>query len=156
MTSLVLPCPNVVPMLPPEGEYWIAPSAVLIGDVRLKREASIWFGTVLRADDDIIEIGERSNVQDGCVLHVDPGYPLTIGEDCTIGHKVMLHGCTIGSNTLIGHVLDHSERGADRPELPDRREYADHREQGHSRQFPRHGCPGPGRPGDRRGRRARA
>ena len=88
------------PELPPEGEYWIAPSAVLIGDVRLKREASIWFGTVLRADDDIIEIGERSNVQDGCVLHVDPGYPLTIGEDCTIGHKVMLHGCTIGSNTL--------------------------------------------------------
>src|SRR3954469_16904820 len=90
------------PVLPPEGEYWIAPGAVLIGNVRLKREASIWFGTVLRADDDTIEIGERSNVQDGCVLHVDPGYPLTIGEDCTIGHKVMLHGCTIGSNTLVG------------------------------------------------------
>lgn len=90
------------PVLPPEGEYWIAPDAVLIGDVRLKREASIWFGTVLRADDDMIEIGERSNIQDGCVLHVDPGNPLTIGEDCTIGHKVMLHGCTIGANTLIG------------------------------------------------------
>ena len=93
---------ETAPILPPEGEYWIAPGAVLIGNVRLRREASIWFGTVLRADDDLIEIGERSNVQDGCVLHVDPGYPLTIGEDCTIGHKVMLHGCTIGSNTLIG------------------------------------------------------
>jgi carbonic anhydrase/acetyltransferase-like protein (isoleucine patch superfamily) len=87
---------------PAEGDYWIAPNAVLIGNVRLGREASIWFGAVLRADDDIIEVGERSNVQDGCVLHVDPGYPLTIGEDCTIGHKVMLHGCTIGPNTLIG------------------------------------------------------
>ena len=93
---------ETAPVLPPEGEYWIAPGAVLIGNVRLKREASIWFGTVLRADDDIIEIGERSNVQDNCVLHVDPGFPLTIGDDCTIGHKVMLHGCTIGSNTLIG------------------------------------------------------
>jgi carbonic anhydrase/acetyltransferase-like protein (isoleucine patch superfamily) len=93
---------ETAPVLPPQGEYWIAPGAVLIGNVRLRREASIWFGTVLRADDDIIEIGERSNVQDGCVLHVDPGFPLTIGEDCTIGHKVMLHGCTIGEGTLIG------------------------------------------------------
>jgi carbonic anhydrase/acetyltransferase-like protein (isoleucine patch superfamily) len=90
------------PVLSSEGECWIAPTAILIGDVRLKREASIWFGTVVRADDATIEIGERSNVQDGCVLHVDPGFPLTIGEDCTIGHKVMLHGCTIGDNTLIG------------------------------------------------------
>ena len=93
MTSLFA-LAQTSPDLPPEGEYWIAPGAVLIGNVRLGREASIWFGTVLRADDDIIEIGERSNVQDGCVLHVDPGYPLTIGEGCTIGHKVMLHGCT--------------------------------------------------------------
>jgi carbonic anhydrase/acetyltransferase-like protein (isoleucine patch superfamily) len=93
---------GTAPDLPPEGNYWIAPNAVLIGNVRLRPDASIWFGTVVRADDDVIEIGERSNVQDGCVLHVDPGYPLTIGEDCTIGHKVMLHGCTIGSNTLVG------------------------------------------------------
>jgi carbonic anhydrase/acetyltransferase-like protein (isoleucine patch superfamily) len=75
---------------------------VLIGRVRLKHEASVWFGAVLRGDDELIEIGERSNVQDNCVLHVDPGYPLTVGDDCTIGHLAMVHGCTIGSNTLIG------------------------------------------------------
>jgi carbonic anhydrase/acetyltransferase-like protein (isoleucine patch superfamily) len=87
---------------PAEGQYWIAPDAILIGNVRLKRDASVWFNAVIRADDDVVEIGQRSNVQDGSVLHVDPGYPLTIGEDCTIGHKAMLHGCTIGSRTLIG------------------------------------------------------
>jgi len=90
------------PGFPAEPEYWIAPSAVLIARVRLKREASVWFGAVLRGDDESIEIGERSNVQDNCVLHVDPGYPLTVGDDCTIGHQAMVHGCTIGSNTLIG------------------------------------------------------
>jgi carbonic anhydrase/acetyltransferase-like protein (isoleucine patch superfamily) len=93
---------GVSPELPNPDAHWIAPGAVLIGNVRLMREASVWFGAVLRADDDFIEVGERSNVQDGAVLHVDPGYPLTIGPDCTIGHKAMLHGCTIGSNTLIG------------------------------------------------------
>lgn len=81
---------------------WVAPTAVLIGDVRLNADASVWFGAVLRADDDVIEIGERSNIQDGAVLHVDPGFPLTIGDGCTIGHRAMLHGCTIGSNTLVG------------------------------------------------------
>jgi carbonic anhydrase/acetyltransferase-like protein (isoleucine patch superfamily) len=90
------------PGFPAEPECWIAPSAVLIGRVRLKHEASVWFGAVLRGDDELIEIGERSNVQDNCVLHVDPGYPLTVGDDCTIGHLAMVHGCTIGSNTLIG------------------------------------------------------
>src|SRR5262252_9217269 len=84
------------------NEYWIAPTAVLIGRVRIKREASVWFGAVLRADDDVIEIGERSNIQDGAVCHVDPGYPLTIGDGCTIAHQTMLHGCTIGSNSLVG------------------------------------------------------
>src|SRR5215204_1104689 len=84
------------------SECWIAPTAVLIGQVRLKRDASIWFGAVLRADDERIEIGERSNVQDNCVFHVDPGFPLTVGDDCTIGHHAMVHGCTVGSNTLIG------------------------------------------------------
>lgn len=84
------------------GAAWVAPTAVLIGDVRLKPDASVWFGAVLRADDDVIEIGHRSNVQDGAVLHVDPGFPLTIGDDCTIGHRAMLHGCAIGSNSLIG------------------------------------------------------
>jgi carbonic anhydrase/acetyltransferase-like protein (isoleucine patch superfamily) len=84
------------------AESWVAPTAVLIGQVRLKRDASVWFGAVLRGDDEPIEIGERSNVQDNCVFHVDPGYPLTIGDDCTIGHHAMVHGCTVGSNTLIG------------------------------------------------------
>ncbi len=81
---------------------WVAPNAVLIGEVILHGEASVWFGVTLRADDEPIEIGARSNVQDLTAAHVDPGFPLTIGEDCTIGHQVMLHGCTIGDNSLIG------------------------------------------------------
>ena len=84
------------------GHYWIAPTAVLIGRVRIKRDASVWFGAVLRAEDEIIEVGERSNIQDGAILHVDPGFPLTIGENCTIGHRAMLHGCTIGPGSLVG------------------------------------------------------
>jgi carbonic anhydrase/acetyltransferase-like protein (isoleucine patch superfamily) len=93
---------GMTPELPEEGHFWVAPGAVVIGRVRLKRDASVWFGAILRGDNDLIEIGERTNVQDGCALHVDPGYPLTIGDDCTIGHSVTLHGCTIGANTLIG------------------------------------------------------
>ncbi len=85
-----------------EGEYWIAESASVIGNVLLKRNASVWFGAVLRGDNELITVGEHSNVQDLSVLHTDPGCPLTIGSYCTIGHKVMLHGCTIGDNTLIG------------------------------------------------------
>jgi carbonic anhydrase/acetyltransferase-like protein (isoleucine patch superfamily) len=87
---------------PDEGKYWIAPNAVVLGHVRLEEEASIWFGAVVRGDNELITIGQRSNVQDGCVLHTDPGFPLTIGADCTIGHMVMLHGCEIGRGTLIG------------------------------------------------------
>lgn len=90
------------PTLPGEGEYWIAPSAVVIGNVILKRNASIWFGATLRGDNDPIVIGENSNVQDGSVLHTDPGAPLTVGADVTIGHMVMLHGCTIGDSSLVG------------------------------------------------------
>ena len=93
---------GIAPEFPAEGGCWVAPTAVLIGRIRLKRDSSVWFGSVLRGDNELIEIGERSNVQDGCVFHTDPGYPLTIAEDCTIGHKVMLHGCTIGPNSLIG------------------------------------------------------
>ncbi len=86
-----------------EGEdYYIAPGAVLIGSVRLGRNASVWWNAVLRADNEPIVVGERSNVQDGCVLHTDPGFPLTIGSNVTIGHMVMLHGCTIGDGTLVG------------------------------------------------------
>lgn len=93
---------GIRPEFPTDGPWWVAPSAELIGRVRLKRDASVWFGAVLRGDNEWIEIGERSNVQDLSVLHTDIGSPLTIGDDCTIGHKVTLHGCTIGSNSLIG------------------------------------------------------
>ena len=83
-------------------DHYIAGGASIIGKVRLKSHASIWFNCVLRGDNDWIEVGERSNVQDGCVLHTDVGYPLTIGAGVTIGHKVMLHGCTINAHSLIG------------------------------------------------------
>ncbi len=85
-----------------EGDHWIAETAVVLGRVILKKNASVWFGAVLRGDNDPITIGENSNIQDGSVLHTDVGHPLTIGRDVTIGHMVMLHGCTIGDNTLIG------------------------------------------------------
>ncbi len=88
--------------LPPQGQYWVAPSAVLIGKVKLGVQASVWFGAVVRGDNDLIEIGERTNIQDGCILHTDAGLPMEIGEGCTVGHMAMLHGCTIGPNTLIG------------------------------------------------------
>src|SRR5437868_4690004 len=84
------------------GESWIAPGAVVIGKVVLMRNASIWFGAVLRGDNEPIVIGENSNVQDGSVLHTDPGQPLTLGRDVTVGHKAMLHGCTVGDGSLIG------------------------------------------------------
>ena len=85
-----------------EGDYFVADNAIVIGSVLLRRNASVWFGAVLRGDNDLITVGEGSNVQDLSVLHTDPGCPLVIGSHCTIGHKVMLHGCTIGDNSLIG------------------------------------------------------
>jgi carbonic anhydrase/acetyltransferase-like protein (isoleucine patch superfamily) len=88
--------------LPPEGEYWVAPSAVVIGRVRLAPRSSVWFGAVLRGDNELISIGEASNVQDGSVLHTDIGKPLAIGRNVTVGHMVMIHGATIGDNSLIG------------------------------------------------------
>ena len=93
---------GIAPELPGEGAYWVAASADVIGRVRLAQNASIWFNAVLRGDNELISVGEGSNIQDGCVLHTDMGSPLTIGRNCTIGHKVMLHGCTIGENTLVG------------------------------------------------------
>ncbi|MCA1935942.1 gamma carbonic anhydrase family protein [Asticcacaulis sp.] len=88
---------------PTLGEgVWIAPSAQVIGNVRLGDGASVWFNAVLRADNEPMTIGARSNIQDGSVLHSDPGSPLTIGEGVTVGHKAMLHGCTVGDNSLIG------------------------------------------------------
>jgi carbonic anhydrase/acetyltransferase-like protein (isoleucine patch superfamily) len=90
------------PELPADGLYWIAETAVVVGRVRLKSDASIWWGSVLRGDNEWIEVGMRSQVQDNATLHTDPGFPLTIGESCVIGHNVVLHGCSIGDNSLIG------------------------------------------------------
>lgn len=90
------------PDLPEEGRYWVAPSAAVIGKVRLKTDCSVWFGAVLRGDNEWIELGERSQIQDNSTLHTDIGFPITIGPDCVIGHNVVLHGCTIGGHALVG------------------------------------------------------
>ncbi len=81
---------------------WIAPDATLVGHVRVKKDASIWFGAVLRGDNALIEVGQGSNVQDGSILHTDIGFPLVIGNHCTIGHRAILHGCVVGDTTLVG------------------------------------------------------
>ncbi|PXA94167.1 gamma carbonic anhydrase family protein [Nostoc sp. 3335mG] len=107
-----MPCyalANASPDLAPDS--WVAPSADVIGAVRLGAGGSIWFGAVVRADNGEIVIGDCSNIQDGAVLHSDPGAPLTLGRDCTIGHRAVLHGCTIGDPVLIGMgatVLNHA------------------------------------------------
>ncbi len=105
---------GISPELPEEGHYWVAPNASLIGKIRLEENASVWFGAVLRGDNELIMIGENSNVQDGCVLHTDIGAPLTIGKNCTVGHRAILHSCTIGDNSLIGMgatILNHAKIG---------------------------------------------
>lgn len=91
---------NVSPQI--DSSAWVAPDANVIGNVVLAAKSSVWFGCTLRGDNELISVGAGSNVQENCVFHTDPGCPLTIGENCTIGHKVMLHGCTIGDNSLIG------------------------------------------------------
>jgi carbonic anhydrase/acetyltransferase-like protein (isoleucine patch superfamily) len=101
---------------PSAGTYWVAPNATVLGKVEIGTDASVWFNSVIRGDNELIKIGARSNVQDGCVLHTDPGFPMTIGPDSTIGHMVMLHGCTIGSRSLIGIgaiILNGAEIGDD-------------------------------------------
>ncbi len=85
-----------------KGDYWIAPDAIVIGSVIMEPNASVWFGCIVRGDNDTITIGENSQLQDGCVLHADPGFPITIGRNASIGHMAMLHGCTIGDGSLIG------------------------------------------------------
>jgi carbonic anhydrase/acetyltransferase-like protein (isoleucine patch superfamily) len=93
---------GVRPDLPDPASVWIAPNACVLGKVRLMAEASVWFGAVLRGDNEWIEIGARSNIQDNCALHTDMGFPLTVGTGCTVGHMAILHGCTIGDGSLIG------------------------------------------------------
>ena len=90
------------PELPQDGSCYIADTAVVIGNVRLSRSTSVWFGAVLRGDNDSIEIGEGSNIQDNCTCHVDPGFPLKVGRNVTVGHNVILHGCTVEDEALIG------------------------------------------------------
>ena len=93
---------GIRPQMPETGNFWVAPSADLIGKVKVDEQANIWFGAVLRGDNELIHIGENSNIQDGCILHTDPGYPLTVGRDVTVGHGAILHGCTIEDGVLVG------------------------------------------------------
>jgi carbonic anhydrase/acetyltransferase-like protein (isoleucine patch superfamily) len=93
---------GVSPDLPADEDVWIAPGARVIGRVVLRRGASVWFNAVLRGDNEVIEVGEGSNIQDGAICHTDIGYPLTIAAGCTIGHMAVLHGCTIGAGSLVG------------------------------------------------------
>ena len=93
---------------------WVAPDAAIIGNIRLHDDASVWFGAVLRGDNELIEIGRGSNVQDGCIFHTDMGAPLVVGQGCTIGHRAMLHGCVIGDYSLVGMgaiILNHARIG---------------------------------------------
>src|ERR1051325_6591855 len=93
---------GVKPELAADSLYWVAETAAVIGRVRLHSDVSIWYGSVLRGDNEWIEIGSRSQIQDNATLHTDPGFPLTIGHDCVIGHNVVLHGCSVGDQSLIG------------------------------------------------------
>lgn len=86
----------------PDGFFWVAPDAAVIGDIHIGEDVGIWFGCVLRGDNEPIVLGKGTNVQEHCVFHTDPGFPITIGTGCTIGHKAMIHGCKIGNNSLIG------------------------------------------------------
>ncbi len=83
-------------------DFWIAPNATVIGNVQLLKDASVWFNAVLRGDVELITVGQGSNVQDGAIIHTDPGFPCTIGKNVTVGHLAMLHGCEIGDGSLIG------------------------------------------------------
>jgi carbonic anhydrase/acetyltransferase-like protein (isoleucine patch superfamily) len=102
------------PLLPQPDRFWIAPDAHVIGRVLLGLDVGVWFGAVLRGDNEPIDIGEASNIQEGAVLHTDEGAPLTVGAGCTIGHRAILHGCTIGENSLVGMgatILNHARIG---------------------------------------------
>ena len=93
---------DFAPKLPAPGRYWVAPDANVIGKVDLGEDVGIWFGATLRGDNEPITIGARSNIQEGVMVHTDPAFPVSIGSDCTIGHHAIIHGCTIGDNSLVG------------------------------------------------------
>ena len=99
-TGNLLPHGDAFPQV--AGSAWIAPGAFVIGDVRLGEESSVWYGAVLRGDTEPIRIGARSNVQDGCILHADPGFPAIVGQGCVVGHNAVVHGCEIGDDCLVG------------------------------------------------------
>lgn len=93
---------EISPRLPGSGNFWVAPDAQVMGNIVLLENASIWFAAVLRGDNETITIGENSNVQDGSILHTDVGFPMRLGKNVTVGHQAMLHGCTVGDNSLVG------------------------------------------------------
>ncbi len=93
---------EISPRLPESGNFWVAPDAQVMGNIVLLENASIWFAAVLRGDNETITIGENSNVQDGSILHTDVGFPMRLGKNVTVGHQAMLHGCTVGDNSLVG------------------------------------------------------
>lgn len=105
---------GIAPRTPGQAKFWVAPNATVIGNVEIGEDASIWFGAVIRGDLDVIRIGRGCNIQDGSVLHTDPGIPLTLAEDVSVGHMAMVHGCTVGRGSLIGIgaiVLNHAVIG---------------------------------------------
>lgn len=93
---------STAPQLPPSGRYWVAPDANIVGDVVLGEDVSVWFGATLRGDDARITVGDRTNIQDGTIIHVEDALPATVGADVVVGHKVILHGCTVGDGSLVG------------------------------------------------------
>jgi carbonic anhydrase/acetyltransferase-like protein (isoleucine patch superfamily) len=100
VTENLLPHGDAFPKV--ADSAWVAPGAYVVGDVRLGEESSVWYGAVLRGDTEPIRVGARTNIQDGCVLHADPGYPAIVGEDCVVGHNAIVHGCEIGDKCLVG------------------------------------------------------
>ena len=93
---------DLQPVFPESGDFWVAPDSNIIGRIIVGEGVSVWFGSTLRGDNETIAIGGGSNIQENCVLHTDMGFPLTIGRSCTVGHKAMLHGCTVGDSSLVG------------------------------------------------------
>ena len=100
LSGNLLPHGDILPEIAPSA--WVAPGAYVVGDVNLGEESSVWYGAVLRGDTEPILVGSRTNIQDGCVLHADPGYPAMVGDDCVVGHRVVVHGCEIENGCLIG------------------------------------------------------